>query len=248
MAGGRHERLKFAAVPGSRWRGVEKRRRLFMMNSRYEFGDRVRHIRRPEWGVGTVTRTEDATVGGTPVQRLSISFPNGGLKKLMASHAELERVGATNGAEAAVGVAEGNGELRADAGIEPWERMRQSGWLTALADRKIDEVMVMLPEEVRDPFASIQKRVASTLSLYRFDRSGRGIIDWAVAQTGLSDPLSRFSRPELEQHFDRWARERDLHLARLLETARYETGDVRQLLQSAPPAAREAVRRISSGR
>jgi hypothetical protein len=207
---------------------------MSIMHSRYQFGDRVRHVRRPEWGVGTITRVEEAAIGGKPVQRVTVNFANAGVKKLLGSRAELEPVSeqqvelATNG-----------------RGIQEWDRMRASGWLTDVADRKVTEEMTKLPEPSRDPFASLTRRLTATLELYRFDRTGRSLVDWAVAQSGLNDPLSRFTRQELEQLFDRWAVELDSHLARLLDAARYENGDLRRLIESAPPRAREIARRAA---
>ena len=48
----------------------------------FEFGDQVRHPERPEWGVGTVSKVEVTPVGGTPTQRITVRFPNAGIKVL----------------------------------------------------------------------------------------------------------------------------------------------------------------------
>jgi hypothetical protein len=117
-----------------------------------------------------------------------------------------------------------------------------------VADRKVKESMITLPQDVRDPFNSLAKRLEMTMGLFRFDRSGRGLMDWAVAQTGLNDPLSRFTRHELEQFFDRWVFERDQHLAKLLQEARTEMATVAEAVKKAPPAAQHAVRRLTTAR
>lgn len=206
---------------------------------RFEFGDRVRHAKRPEWGVGSVIRTEETSINGTPAQRVAIRFPNAGLKRLVSTQAELEKVQADHTDEAAL-------ESSSGSRLEAWDKMEQSEWLGPLARRKIEETMISLPESSCDPFASLDRQLSATLHLYRFDRSGRGLIDWAVAQSGLKDPLSRFTRQELEQLFDRWALNRDAHLGRLLASARYESGVVDNAVRSAPPHAKEAVRRCMS--
>ena len=111
--------------------------------------------------------------------------------------------------------------------------------------------MISLPADVRDPFNSLQKRLTLTMGLYRFDRSGRGLKDWAVAQTGLDDPLSKFTRHELEQKFDRWAWERDSHLIKLVQEARAPGNDpaiINAALKAAPPNAQDTVRRLTMGR
>lgn len=222
---------------------------------RFEFGDRVRHVRRPEWGVGSVTKTEDVTVSGQPFQRITVRFPNAGVKRLVSGHALLQRVessgesATTEQADAApVQARNGDGQT---ANVREWDRLRDSDWLNPLAERKVREAMTTLPEEIRDPFNSLRKRLAATLSLYRFDRSGRGLIDWAVAQSGLADPLSRFNRHELEQMFDRWAVELDQHLSKLLQAAKVTTEDrqaIREIIQSAPRSARDAVQRVGAMR
>lgn len=209
-----------------------------MSSESFAFGDRVRHIRRPEWGVGTITKSEDIGLNGQRAQRLSIRFPNAGMKTILTGHAELEKY-------------TGNGDPLGDAenpGVGAWDKMQESEWLSSVADRKVKESMITLPMEVRDPFNSMAQRMEMMLGLYRFDRSGRGLMDWAVAQTGLNDPLSRFTRHELEQHFDRWSHEREQQLAKLLQEARMEMATVNALVKKAVPAAQYAVRRLTMAR
>jgi len=210
-----------------------------MPSERFEFGNLVRHSRRPEWGIGSVVRTEDVTIDGKRTQRVSVRFPGEGLKTLLTSRAELQRDDA---------VPEAGDDSAEASPMAAWAKVREWEWLAPMADRKIEEAMINLPVEIRDPFSSLRKRLTFALGLYRFDRSGRGLIDWAVAQTGLRDPLSRFNRHELEQFFDRWVFERDAHLVRLLQEAADEQDLIDELLVVAPPAAREAVRRLSAVR
>ncbi len=211
-----------------------------MSNERFEFGDRVRHTARPEWGVGSVVKTEDLPVkNGTSAQRVSVRFSGAGIKVMSTAHATLERV-----VEEAVGEQGGDdpGSLRI------WDEIEEADWLAPLVRRKIDEAMSSLPSEATDPFRALRDRIAFTLGLYRFDRTSRPLIDWAVAQTGLTDPLSRFSRHELEQYFDRWAFVRDAHLGRLLQEAGGGQFQIEELLAKAPPTAVAAVRRLASVR
>ena len=203
-------------------------------NHRYEYGQRVRHVRRPEWGIGVIIKTEDITAGGRETQRVTVRFPNGGLKALSTSHAQLELVQAQEEMDLSY-----NTPTFAEL-----DRMGQSGWLNPLAQRKITEVMSSLPMALKDPFVSLKRRLTLTLDLYRFNRNGRSLVDWAVAQTGLADPLTRFNRTELEMHFDRWAKERDDHLHRLLQDARKDPTLLNGLLESAPSAGRQAVHRL----
>ena len=84
-----------------------------MTKPRFESGDRVRHVRRPEWGIGSVLKAEEATVNGERSQRVSVRFPNGGLKTLSSAHAELQIV-----------------EVEDEGGpLAEWDKMTESEWL-----------------------------------------------------------------------------------------------------------------------
>ena len=210
-----------------------------MSDKTFASGDRVRHAGKPEWGIGTVVKVEQLPVNGHASQRLSIRFPNGGTKTLVTGHADLQRV--TESADPF------NQEVPS---VQAWDKMNESDWLSPLAKRKVEEAMISLPTDIRDPFNSMSKRLTIMLNLYRFDRTGKGLMDWAVAQTGLDDPLTRFSRQELEQKFERWCFERDGYLAKLLQECRSggEQLALTSALKEAPPAAVEAVRRHSATR
>ncbi len=210
-----------------------------MSDRKFATGDRVRHTRRPEWGIGSIVKTEEVTVNGLHTQRISVRFPNAGLKTLSTAHAELRLVGDD-------AASEGNGE-HGDT-VRDWQKHGESDWLGGVARRKVDEAMVSLPAEVRDPFNSLRMRLASCLDLYRFGRTGRSLMDWAVAQTGLEDPLSRFTRHELELLFDQWAVQRDALLHKLLQEARTDPSLLKELLASGSPPARDAVRRLTAER
>ncbi len=210
-----------------------------MSQRKFVFGDNVRHPRRPVWGVGSVVKIEETTVNGRRAQRVSVRFPNVGLKTMSTDHAELQLVSS---------VAGGPDVAADDPPLAGWDQMGEDDWLAPLARRKVEEAMVAVPSEARDPFTSLRQRLALTLDLFRFDRTGRSLVDWAIAQSGLVDPLSRFARQELEQHFDRWAASRASHLQRLLDEAAHDPSLVKELSAKAPPAAREAVRRLTAKR
>ncbi len=196
----------------------------------WAFGDRVRVPSKPEWGVGTVTRAAAAHVRGNPCWTLTIRFPNAGIKSINTAAGTLERVEDTTeegGGETAVAIAEA-------------EAVAGDDLLGPQAQRRVESLMIGLPESCTDPFRSIPARVEATLDLYRFDGSGRSLVDWAVAQTGLDDPLSRFNRQELETHFRRWEQVRDSHLAKLAYEAKQKGRSVEKLLAAAPEVARNA--------
>ncbi len=213
----------------------------------FKAGDRVRHENRPEWGIGVVQQVAPVSVGGKPSQRLVIRFGNAGLKTLSTIGAALVPVDAPS--ENGTPVASPSGAAAAtSAAPASTESPAEGGWLASISKRKPEEAFMGIPASANDPFLPLGARLKATLNLWRFEPVGRSLIDWAVAQTGLSDPLSRHTRHELEQYFDRWAFVRQKHLARLLEEARFDHGLVEAALASAPPAARKAVARFNASR
>ncbi|MCH8823904.1 MAG: DUF3553 domain-containing protein [Planctomycetes bacterium] len=209
----------------------------------FEFGDRVRLQRRPEWGIGSVVKVEAAMLNGTRSQSVSVRFANQGIKVLNTAVAEIELV------------SHEHVEALADAKAHPmvqWHKISENDWLAPIAQRKIQEVMVSLPENVRDAFCSIKQRLKQTLDLFRFERTGGSLIEWAIAQSGLDDPLSRFTRQELELLFDRWMTYRQDHLLKMLQEASqdiaFSRDEIDSLVAAAPLSAQEAVRLVTTKR
>ena len=66
-----------------------------MQTTSFKIGEKVRHSKRPEWGVGSIAKIEVITREGRPDRRIWIRFPNVGEKTVLASMAELEHVEAT---------------------------------------------------------------------------------------------------------------------------------------------------------
>lgn len=105
-------------------------------------------------------------------------------------------------------------------------------------------LMVSLPGPTRDPFTTIDARLAATLDLYRFEPTGASLIDWAAIQSGLADPLSLFTRQRLESLFLLFVAERDAHLKRLAPDARQLGSEkLASLARAAPEAGRRALAR-----
>ena len=77
------------------------------------------------------------------------------------------------------------------------------------------DVMTRLPEDVTDPFHPVEGRIRACASLYRFGNDSTGLMAWAVAQTGLQDPMDQLPRHELESLFGRWREVRDRTLREL---------------------------------
>ena len=92
------------------------------------------------------------------------------------------------------------------------------GWLTEMesGDRGPHGELYDLPDPCIDPFATPESRLKATLETFRFSKDPRSLIDWAVMQTKLKDPLSKYTRSQLEQAFPRFERDRNQHLWQLV--------------------------------
>lgn len=171
--------------------------------ARFNPGDRVRHPARPEWGEGRIESVRPAGAG----QRLSVSFANHGRVTINTAVVALESIHGSSGLNGA-GNGNGNGRINGvDAG---------AGWLGSIGEQTPTELLAELPEETRDPFGSLSSKISATMDLYRFEHSARGMHDWAVAATGLADPLQRFTRSQMEQAYEAFERARQSHLHQLL--------------------------------
>ncbi len=210
---------------------------------RFAKGDSVLHPRRPEWGTGRVRETAAlAQPDGRLAQRLTVDFANRGRVVLNTAVAPLihqatappvakrtsprltpsQPIVSTRSAApayAGVGARSGGSDDPAGAGgfASPVSSGGSGGWLAAL-DKSTGNAHELweLPPALTDVFASLGDRLKATLQTYKYSTQPRALMDWAVLQTGLSDPLSKYTRHELEQAFPRFARDRDQHLRDLI--------------------------------
>ncbi|MCG8616201.1 MAG: DUF3553 domain-containing protein, partial [Desulfobacterales bacterium] len=173
---------------------------------------------RPEWGEGRVESARPASAGGQKGQRLVVTFANHGRVTINTAIIALEPAGAA--APGSPGSAGGHGTAVSSGSTSGGgERSASGGWLGSLGDRGPIERLAALPEKVDDPFVSLSQKISATMDLFRFEHSARGMIDWAVAATGQTDPLQVYDRAQLEQGFAAFERNRDAHLAQLLSDA-----------------------------
>ena len=91
-----------------------------------------------------------------------------------------------------------------------------TGWLGALQQDRSAEELSHLPDSLTDPFANLANRLAAVCDSFRFSTEARSLTAWAVAQTGMADPLTKYSRQELEEAFGRYAHKRQMHLQDLV--------------------------------
>jgi hypothetical protein len=207
-------------------------------------GDRVVHAVRPEWGEGVVDQVSTVFHDGRKAQRVVVVFAHYGRITLNTAIAPL------------LLAKEGTPTMKSTMtpSISPDSPLAAAsgrGWLSDLETRQPRQgELWALPPALTDPFAGLTKRLAATLDTYRFSAdprnptSGHSLLEWATMQTGLADPLTKYTRHDLELAFPRFARDRDNHLFDLVRTFKREgkLALVDQVLQAtALPAARAAL-------
>jgi hypothetical protein len=200
-----------------------------------EFGDRVTHPKFPEWGSGAVIKVENAPVNGEPSKRITVRFTHAGLKKFVGDSIPLEVMLSAHSMPG-----DRDGKRPAIAEVEDLER---SG-LTQAVEQKLEEIMFNIPLACRDPFNTIEHRMRRTFELYKYDTSGKGLMEWAMAQTGMDDPLTRFNRTELEMYFKQFSFLLKQHLQKLLGEMHSDKEALGQLLKEAPEGARRVIAQL----
>jgi hypothetical protein len=200
-----------------------------MAVSEWKLGDRLLHAGMPEWGIGEVRSAEAITHNGQKAQRVTVRFDRVGVKVLSTAFADLRPATAAS--------------LAADV------PENQDPAAEAVDRAEAESRLVQIPDTATDPFRSRKTRLEATLGLYRFSPSGASLLDWAAAQTGLKDPLTRFSRHELERAFDRFRVNLDNHLKKLAyELKKEDPAGLQKACAAAGPQARQALRRVDAGR
>jgi len=178
--------------------------------SHFSPGDEVLHPKRPEWGDGVVDEATTIQYQGQPAQRLVVRFAHRPRTTINTAISPL--------------VAKGNARTMRNKNVlqSTASGNDDRGWLGTLEQGAGEHELWQLGDALTDPFSSLRRRLEATLETYRFSTEPHSLTAWAVAQTGLDDPLSKYSRQELEQAFPRYARDRDNHLVDLVRTIRRE--------------------------
>lgn len=187
-----------------------------MPTATFQPGDVVIHPRRPEWGEGVIESAMKSTHQGQTGQKLTVRFANHGRVTINTAVVPLHPRGERGG---------GAGRPASEDASTPMSQDTSGkGWLDAIASHGQNPIdaLIALPEALTDPFSSLRQRLAATLDTFRFSTAARDLLDWGVAQTGLADPLSQFTRQELEQAFARFERDRDDHLNSLVTQLKRE--------------------------
>lgn len=204
-------------------------------------GDVVIHTRRPEWGDGLVDEVVNIDHEGKAAQRLIVKFANQGRVTLNTGIAPLVSK------DAAVAMSTFRNPTYSPASASATPPAAGKDWLSVF--EKQEHELHKLPDSLSDPFMGTIARIETTLETYRYSTEARSLIEWAIAQTGLNDPMTKYTRHELEQGFERYARDRDVHLKDLVRQMKQQgrLNEVEQLRRQLKlPAAVSALDRAKN--
>ena len=215
----------------------------------FQTGDTVALGTRPEWGSGKVRETQAITHDGSAAQRIRVDFKNAGSKWLNTGVAQIEKRAAAKAKtqntsprntpqEVPVLRVSGDAALnRAEAAATGGENLPQEGWLDQLEEDNpyLDKLKNLSPD-LDDILLDPIERLRRTVDAYKYSQASGPLFTWACAQTGLDDPLSVFSRVDLEEAFFSYSRKRDDHLFALVRQLRREENlePAREIMKSTP--------------
>lgn len=156
---------------------------------------------RPEWGDGQVRQASLTKYNGKEGQRLVIVFKNQG--KVTINTAVIKLV------------------AKEKVTDHSMNAPQSTDWLSELEAQQGNKKnkLTGLPESLTDPFTEQVTRLERTLGDYRYTAENpRSLLEWAMRQTSMDDPLTQYTRHDLEQAFDRYAYVRGKHLLELVRT------------------------------
>lgn len=202
----------------------------------WDIGAKVRHTGCPEWGIGVVTAAQSLVHEGVRCQRLTVRFDKVGSKTISTAFANLAPATDTI--------------LDRPLLDKPMPATPATDDLLHRESKAAtEETFLKIPDPANDPFGSLTKRATATLDLYRFTPQGASLLDWAMMQSGLRDPLSRYNRHELETLFNRFRQNLDAHARKTLkELKKQDPAALAAVLAAARPEAKAALRRIDIDR
>lgn len=227
---------------------------------KFQIGDRLIHPGKPEWGVGTVASASGAVHEGAPCQRLAIRFDRAGLKTITTAFVNLRKaaahtaslhepkpapapaaaLGSTPDRRPAMG---SSPSTAASEGPDPFGPPSPTG--LPHDPRELRRKMTAICDDAVDPFQTPAARLRAVLGLYRFEATPGSLMDWAAAQSGLSDPLSHFTRHELEEYFSDFRRNLDKALSKAVaDASKADPAELRLIAQSAPPGGQRALQSL----
>ena len=170
-----------------------------MNQTLFKTGDLVKHPLRPLWGEGEVRQASQTRYNGKDGQRLVVVFKNQGKVTINTAVVQLQAK---------------------DEAKDDMNTANSTDWLSDLEAKQDSNKndLTGLPESITDPFTDIVTRLQRTLADYRYTNANpRSLLEWAMRQTGMDDPLSEYTRHDLEAAFSRYTYLRGKYL---LETVR----------------------------
>lgn len=213
------------------------------MAGEFRPGDVVVHPRRLEWGDGVVDQATNIDHEGRNAQRLVIRFAH---RERVTLNTAVAPLMSKDLYSAMRNDHPSRGTSRTTQGSGGATSNSNGGWLSTLEQAPSEHELWRLPELMSDPFLSLGRRLEATLDSYRFSTEPRSLTAWAVAQTGLHDPLTKYTRQELESAFPRFARDRNVHLQDLVRLIKRKgEGKIleKALSDTRNNAAKDALRR-----
>jgi hypothetical protein len=180
-------------------------------------GVKVKNAARPEWGAGTVLRVQPVEVGVRKTFRVSVQFATGH-RTLLVPPARL---------------------------VTPErEPQRESGWLAGLGKNTLDDRLRALPQQVVEVLGTPRERLSAVIPLYALRPESESLLRWAREQTGVSDPLTCWTRDELLVAFQDFCAQRDAHLRHVAALLKRSEGGtaLAEAIASIPEPLRSEVR------
>ncbi len=226
---------------------------------RFQIGDEVTHPKRPEWGTGHVREIAALMHEGQRVQRVTVDFVNHkrvtvntGIAPLTLKFRPENKKEPNPLRQPSKYQLNGHSfDATSDEAEDGQGNKNKRTWLDDLEGKPGEKAELwQLPDACTDPFATPESRLRATMETFRFNLEARPLIDWAVTQTGLDDPLSKYTRPELQQAFPRFERDRNQHLFQLVRDFKHKNllDTVHQIAgEVGIPAAKNQIKKILKG-
>lgn len=205
----------------------------------FNVGDKVAHPKKPEWGTGVVVDAQPATHDGVAAQRLRIDFANKRNTTLNTAIAPL-----VSGEQINPNSTPPPKGLGQEMSMSTNTSKPGAGWLDELEGSNGGKRELWdIPDACDDAFSSDEQQLDACLDTFKYSTDPGPLFQWAVVQTGLDDPLTKYTRVELEQAFPRYTRDRDNRLFELVRMMK-RSGQVELLRRKAQQCKHRAGRQL----
>ncbi len=195
-------------------------------DSLYHRGDTIEHTTRPQWGIGCVQQAQPVIRDGVTTQRIVVDFPHKGRVTLDTATAPIRRFNPATQRTPTPTPTPNTQDTKSMTTSGSALHNNKGGWLAELESKanggKQTHELWDLPDALSDPFLPDEARLKATLDTYQYSTDARSLIAWAIMQTGLQDPLSKYTRTDMEMAFPRFARDRDNHLKDMIRQLKRE--------------------------